>query len=113
MYPTAFNIVTRTANRLLFGKELARDQTFLKMAIEYSEDFFGGANLVRHYPEWMKPLVLRFRTRLAQQTAIANKHLIPVLKARLAAMEKAKRENSWTEYEKTKPADTSKLSGRA
>ncbi|OAL27831.1 hypothetical protein AYO20_09684 [Fonsecaea nubica] len=106
MYPTAFNIVTRTANRLLFGKELARDPSFLKMAIEYSECFFGGANMVRHYPEWMKPLVLRFRTGLAQQTAIANEKLIPVLKQRLKDMERAKKENRWAEYEKTKPADT-------
>lgn len=109
MYPVSFSIVTRTANRLLFGPELARNEDFLKLSIEYSETFFGGANMIRHYPEWIKPLALYFKTGIAEQTARANKYLIPVLKQRLAAMETAKKNGTLREFAKLKPADTGML----
>ncbi|KIX06715.1 uncharacterized protein Z518_04691 [Rhinocladiella mackenziei CBS 650.93] len=105
MYPVAFKITTRTANRLLFGRELARTKDFLQLAIDYSDTFFGGANMIRHYPEWMKPLVLYFNTGIVKQTATAKKHLFPLLTKRIAAMEEARRNGTYQEFEATKPAD--------
>ncbi|OAG44392.1 hypothetical protein AYO21_01388 [Fonsecaea monophora] len=106
MFPVSFNIVTRTANRLLFGADLARNKEFLKLAIEYSDTFFAGANMIRHYPPWTKRLALYLKTGMYSQQTQARKHLYPLLRSRIAAMEKAKREGTYEEFERTKPADT-------
>lgn len=106
MYPTSFQIVTRTANRLLFGADLARNKEFLQLSIDYSETFFGGANMIRHYPEWMKPLVLYFKTGISTQTALAKKHLYPLLRERIQAMKAAEHIGTLDEFNKTKPSDT-------
>ncbi|KAL6233231.1 cytochrome P450 [Aspergillus navahoensis] len=106
MCSASFRIVTRTANRLLLGKELCANEEFLTLAVEYSDIFFGGANLIRHYPEWMKPWVMYFKTDIRRQQGIAKKHLAPLIKQRLAAREEAKRQGREAEFEKTKPSDT-------
>ncbi|KIX01184.1 uncharacterized protein Z518_08909 [Rhinocladiella mackenziei CBS 650.93] len=54
----SFSIVPRTANRLLFGVDLAKNRDFLKLAIDCSDTFFAGANMIRHYAEWTKRLAL-------------------------------------------------------
>jgi len=108
MFPVAFNIVTRTANRLLFGKELARNNDFLKLAIDYSDTFFAGANKIRHYPECTKRLALYLQTGMYWQLVEARRHLYPLLHTRIVAMEKAKKEGTYAEFEKTKPLDTGK-----
>ena len=108
MFPTAFKIVTRTANRLLFGSELCKNEEFLQLAIDYSDTFFGGANTIRHYPEWMKPLVMYFKTGIYKEARLAKKHLAPVVKQRLAAMREAEMHGTVAEFEKIKPCDTSK-----
>ncbi|KAF9886957.1 hypothetical protein FE257_010698 [Aspergillus nanangensis] len=105
MYPLAFKITTRTANRLLFGDQLCKDDEFLQLAIDYSDTFFGGANLIRHYSNWMKPLVMYFKTGIHQQRATAMKHIGPLLKERIAAMDSARKNGTWQEFEKNKPSD--------
>jgi cytochrome P450 len=106
MCSASFRIVTRTANRLLLGKELCANEEFLTLAVEYSDIFFGGANLIRHYPECVKPWVMYFKTDIRIQQGIAKKHLAPLIKQRLAAREEAKRQGREAEFEKTKPSDT-------
>jgi hypothetical protein len=105
MFTTSFNIVTRTANRLLFGAELARDPEFLKLAIEYSDTFFVGANKIRHDPEWLKPFSIYVKTGMYGQMQIARKKLYPLLTTRIAAMREARQNNQEAKFEATKPAD--------
>lgn len=96
MYSKAFKIVTRTANRLLFGLELKPE--VLELALQYSDTFFMGANIVRHYPEWLKPLVVRYKTGIIQQKKIAKQHLGPVIEKRTKAMEEAHKNGTYAEF---------------
>jgi len=105
MYPIAFKIVTRTANRLLFGADLARNEEFLQLAIDYSDTFFAGANKIRHYPEWYKPIAMYLQTGLYAQMRVARKHMYPLLKRRIGEMDKAKAAGTYAEFERSKPAD--------
>lgn len=54
----AFSVVTRTANRLLFGPTLARNDEFLTLSITYTITMFGGANMIRNWPSILKPAVM-------------------------------------------------------
>ncbi|KAF5556061.1 cytochrome p450 [Fusarium napiforme] len=105
MFPTAFKITTRTANRLLFGPKLARDEEFLQLAIDYSDTFFAGANTIRHYPEWFKPIAMYLKTGVYAQMRIARKHLYPLLKERIANMKAAEASGKQSEFQQSKPAD--------
>ncbi|KAH6988315.1 cytochrome P450 [Ilyonectria sp. MPI-CAGE-AT-0026] len=105
MFPTAFQLTTRTANRLLFGADLARNKEFLQLAIDYSDTFFAGANTIRHYPEWFKPVAMYFKTGMYAQMRIARKHLYPLLESRISAMNQAKASRKQAEFDRNKPAD--------
>jgi hypothetical protein len=109
MYSTGFKVVTRTANRLLFGKELCANEEFLKLSMEYATTCFGGADLVRNYPEFLKPFIMYFKTNLYSDLAMARKHLIPIIKSRLKMMEDYEAHGEMDKWFKIKPQDSSKL----
>lgn len=105
MYPKAFRVVTRTANRLLFGKQLCRNAEFLQLAIDYSDTFFMGANIIRHYPSFLKPIIVRLKTGITAQQRVAKKHLRPLINERLKAEKEARQNGTYDEFEKNKPSD--------
>lgn len=105
MFPVAFKITTRTANRLMFGQDLARNPEFLQLAIEYSDTFFVGANTIRHYPEWFKPVAMYLETGMYPQMRVARKHLYPLLRKRIQAMQHTKATGKGTKFQDDRPAD--------
>ncbi|KAH3940618.1 hypothetical protein HBH98_219170 [Parastagonospora nodorum] len=105
MWDTTFRIVTRTANRLLFGKCLASNPEFLRFSIDYSFVMFGGADLIRSYPSFLKPLVMYFRTSLYKELAVARKHLIPIIKDRIEKQDAYLSTNRADDYERVKEKD--------
>lgn len=44
----SFDLVCRTANRVLFGLDLAHDPRRRRVCVEYSEIMFAGADRIRH-----------------------------------------------------------------
>jgi hypothetical protein len=101
MWPIASRVVTRTANRIIYGKELAANDEFLQLSIDYTYTVFGGALQIRPYPRFLRPLVLRLKTGIAHQTALARKHLAPLFVQRIGSMQRV----SKTEDQATKPDD--------
>lgn len=85
----AHRIATRTANRVLVGAPLCRNEEYLQMSIRYTIDVFGGADKLRKYPEFLRGLMSKLVTRVAEQQKIARKHLIPYIEERLAKQSKA------------------------
>lgn len=108
MWPIACHIVTRTTNRLLFGSRLAADEDFLRLSVDYTYTVFGGAHVIRAWPAFLRPLVLRLRTGVVEQSAIAKKFLAPELRARIQRMRDAAAAGRTAEFEKEKPNDASK-----
>lgn len=86
---TAHRIATRTANRLLVGAPLCRNEEYLQMSIRYTIDVFGGADKLRSWPDLLKPLVLRFVSQVNERQKIARKHLLPYIQERLQALDSA------------------------
>lgn len=106
MWPVSFNLVARTANRLLFGVNLARDPEFLKLSIDYTKTMFGGAHMIRDWPHLLKPVVMYFKTGIYAQQAIARKHLVPILTQRIADEDRYASEGRLDEWAKIKAEDT-------
>ena len=105
MWPLSFRIVTRTANRLLFGKDLASNEEFLTLATTHSNTVFGGADMVRNQLPFLKPIVLWWKTGLYKEHKIARKHLVPLIQARLDAQTRAERSGDLEAFNKDKPND--------
>lgn len=78
-----FNIVTRTANRLLFNIPLTRNEEFHQLSVDYTLVMFGGADKVRKWPQFLKPLVMWWSTRLYETQTIARRLLLPILEERI------------------------------
>jgi cytochrome P450 len=80
-----FNVVTRTANRLLFNIPLTRNKTWHQLSIDYTYVMFGGADKVRKWPEWFKPVVMWWSTKLYETQAAARALLMPLIEDRVSA----------------------------
>ncbi|KAL2859609.1 cytochrome P450 [Aspergillus pseudodeflectus] len=83
MARTAHRIATRTANRLLVGAPLCRNEEYLQMSIRYTIDVFGGADKLRAWPDFLKRPVTYFVTSVNERQKVARKHLLPYIKGRL------------------------------
>ncbi|KAL2696029.1 hypothetical protein AAEP93_003329 [Penicillium crustosum] len=83
MSRAAHRIATRTANRLLVGAPLCRNEEYLDMSIKYTIDVFGGADKLRAWPKFLRSTVTQFVTNVKERQRVARKHLIPYIKARL------------------------------
>ncbi|KAH8690472.1 cytochrome P450 [Talaromyces proteolyticus] len=102
MSHAAHRIATRTANRLLVGAPLCRNEEYLQMSIKYTVDVFGGADKLRAWPDFLKPAVTYLVTNVKERQKIARKHLIPYIKARLAEEDQIKEKG----LQNTKPVDS-------
>ncbi|EOD48508.1 putative cytochrome p450 protein [Neofusicoccum parvum UCRNP2] len=101
----SFSVITQTANRLLFGPDLARDEEFMDLSIKHTGTVFGGANTIRHWPEILKPLIMWWKTGIYREQAVARRILGPILKDRIATEEMYRREGREAEWAKIKPSD--------
>jgi cytochrome P450 len=102
MSHAAHRIATRTANRLLVGVPLCRNEEYLQMSIKYTVDVFGGADKLRAWPDFLKPAVTYFVTNVRERQKIARKHLIPYIKERLQEEDQIAEKG----LQNTKPADS-------
>ncbi|KAH6967583.1 cytochrome P450 [Ilyonectria sp. MPI-CAGE-AT-0026] len=102
----SFDVITRTANRLLFGPDLARDSEFQDLSIDYTNIMFGGANAIRNYPEILKPIMMWWKTDIYKAQALARKHLVPILNYRIAEEDRYIAMGEQDKWQKIKPDDT-------
>jgi hypothetical protein len=105
MYDLGFRVVTRTANRILFGKELTANEEFEQLSIDYTAVFFGGAEIIRSWPEWLKPVVMRLRTDVSRANKIAYRILAPIISDRIESRKHAEATGILDQWSKTKPDD--------
>jgi hypothetical protein len=105
MYNLGFQIVTRTANRLLFGIDLTRNEEFEQLSVDYTGVFFGGAEIVRSWPEWLKPLIMWLKTDVSRANKLAYKHLAPIISSRIEQRKRSEASGRLAEWDKSKPDD--------
>ncbi|KEF54118.1 uncharacterized protein A1O9_09913 [Exophiala aquamarina CBS 119918] len=105
MHPLGFDIVTRTANRLIFGKELTRNREFHDLSVNYTTVLFGGAEMIRSWPNFLKSFLMLFRTDIRNAQKIAKKHLFPIIDRRIKEEDSYVRAGRGAEWKKIKPDD--------
>lgn len=108
MWPICQRIVTRTANRQLFGEALAANNEFLQLSIDFTYTVFGGAHIIRDWPTFLRPFILRFKTGISYQRIIAEKHLAPLLEDRIRNMQEAQKTGQTAKFQASKPSDAGK-----
>ncbi|KAF9067174.1 cytochrome P450, partial [Rhodocollybia butyracea] len=84
MLSTVMEIVSRTSNRYFVGLPLCRNPDYVNLNIHFTIDAFAGANTLRRYPGFLKPIVRQSLTKVSACMARAEKHLGPLIRERLA-----------------------------
>ncbi|KAJ6195890.1 cytochrome P450 [Bipolaris maydis] len=80
-------IVARVSSRMFGGTTLSRNKQWIQSSIDFATDGFIGAQALKKYPEFLKPLVAHFVPaiqNIKSHYAAAEKAAIPLLKERAA-----------------------------
>ncbi|KAG6357383.1 hypothetical protein INS49_013260 [Diaporthe citri] len=85
-------IVARVSSCMFGGTTLSHNKEWVKSSIDFAIDGFIGAQKIKKYPEFVKPLVARFIPeirKIADHYAAAEAAAIPMLESRRRTGEKA------------------------
>ncbi|KAK7721476.1 hypothetical protein SLS63_009590 [Diaporthe eres] len=85
-------IVARVSSCMFGGTTLSHNKEWVKSSIDFAIDGFIGAQKIKKYPEFIKPLVARFIPeirKIADHYAAAEAAAIPMLESRRRTGEKA------------------------
>jgi ent-kaurene oxidase len=80
-------IVARVSSRMFGGTTLSRNREWIQASIEFAHDGFVGAQALKRYPAWLKPLVARFVPairHIRRHYAAAERAALPLLAERAA-----------------------------
>lgn len=91
------DIISRLSSRVFLGDEVCRNEAWLEVTKSYTVNAFIGAETMRIYPSWLRPLAQWFVPQckvLRQQVADSRRIIEPVLQKRrdLRAQARAKGE---------------------
>lgn len=85
-------IVARVSSRMFGGTVLSQNQEWVDASIAFAIDGFNGAQKIKKYPEWLKPVAKYFIPeirKIHKHYEAAEKAAIPLLKQRERDQEKA------------------------
>ena len=78
-------IVARASSRMFGGLALSRHKPWLKATLEFASDGFYGAQKIKQYPRFLRPLASYFIPelwRIRRHYRIARNTIVPILKSR-------------------------------
>ncbi|PKY00091.1 putative cytochrome P450 [Aspergillus campestris IBT 28561] len=79
------HIVARVSSRMFGGTTLSRNEEWVQSSIDFATDGFIGAQALKKYPEWFKPIAARFIPaiqNIKKHYENAEKAAIPLLEER-------------------------------
>ncbi|KFY28498.1 hypothetical protein V491_00434, partial [Pseudogymnoascus sp. VKM F-3775] len=88
IYSRVARMVSKAGFRMFVGPDLCRNETWIKLSIGYTATTFAGAEAIRKWHPWLRPLVYRWVPQLQavrKMKADALALLTPVINARKAA----------------------------
>ncbi|KAF5368299.1 hypothetical protein D9757_010524 [Collybiopsis confluens] len=88
-------LVARTSNRFFSGLPLCRNPDYLDLNIRYTLQVILSAYFISVFPAFLKPLIGNVFTPLRSAMRRARRHLVPIIKERLANEERYGEE--WSE----------------
>ncbi|KAI9168060.1 Ent-kaurene oxidase [Paramyrothecium foliicola] len=96
-------IVARVSSRMFGGTELSRNKGWVDSTINFALDGFVGAQAIKQYPMFIRPLAAKFIPALGkikEHHATAQRVIVPILRAR-----RAKAAANWPDTDGEPPAD--------
>ena len=78
-------IVARVSSRMFGGIELSRHKEWVDATINFAIDGFMGAQAIKKYPTYLRPLVAYWvpeLSKIGQHHATAKRVIVPILKGR-------------------------------
>lgn len=94
LYPTTLRIIARVSARIFVGFPLCRDEDWLKTSIRFTIDVFNTAFEIRSVPWFFRPFKAYFHQAaisVKSHRKLAKARLAPIIEARLAEEEAAKK----------------------
>jgi cytochrome P450 len=91
-------IVARVSSRMFGGAQLSRNKKWIDASIAFALDGFQGAQKIKRYPEFLKPIAKYFVPEIMaihEHYRMAEEAAIPLLEARERSGEKALDLLSW------------------
>jgi len=88
MRDTIPNIVCRAVNRFLVGLPLCRDPDYRSLNVQFTFDIVTSGNVLNLFPTPLRHFIVRFLRKVPAGINRAIKHLEPLIKERLAQVEK-------------------------
>ncbi|TFY68008.1 hypothetical protein EVJ58_g1278 [Rhodofomes roseus] len=86
MLPTMMEVVCRTSNRLFVGLPLCRDRDYVELNKRFTIDVFVGGQIIRLFPDVLKPTAVRLLTKVHSGIQRGTRHLQPLIEERLRMM---------------------------
>lgn len=78
-------IVARVSSRMFGGTELSRHKEWVDSTINFAVDGFIGAQAIKKYPHFIRPIVARWMPELSkikEHSATAKRVIVPILQER-------------------------------
>lgn len=92
LFAAAKHIITRTNCAVFFPPELSAEPEFVKAALEFPEDVFFAAEIIRIFPRGIAPFLAKLATSNHKSTTTMYNYLYPVVKRRMELSELAAEE---------------------
>ena len=97
IFARMLRIVSLTSGRA-FCQELARNEEWIEICIGYTQNVFNGANAIKKWPFWLRPLVYRWVKEL-DTVHSTKRRAVELIQGVLEARQKAEQEQG-TAHEK-------------
>jgi hypothetical protein len=82
LYDIIAKIVAKVSNRAFSGMQLCQNEEHLQNAMDYARDVVISAELIRPFPNWLKPILVKF-TPIGLRKRRAIKIMGPIVQRRL------------------------------
>jgi cytochrome P450 len=76
-------VVCRVSNRLFLGLPICRDPDWIDLNIQYTVQIFQGAEKIKKWPDFLKPIVGPYYSPYKKAYSRAHKHIAHIVKERI------------------------------
>ncbi|KAI0684429.1 cytochrome P450 [Earliella scabrosa] len=87
IFPIAQKVIARASNRVIVGLPRCRDQTYLDVAVNFTNDVFISSFIINLFPDFMKSFVGKAIPMVSKNKNILMPMVIPMLQERQRMMD--------------------------
>ncbi|TFK79819.1 cytochrome P450 [Polyporus arcularius HHB13444] len=87
IWPVVQKVIARASNRVIIGLPRCRDETYLDVAINFTNDVFASSFLINLFPGFLKPLIGKAVPMVSKNKKKLMPMVIPMLQERQRMME--------------------------